>query len=413
MHFLYNLSIKAYALAIKLISLSNPKAKRFTDGRKDWLKELPQKISGLNNIIWFHAASLGELEQGLPIIKEAQQSLKKHSFLITFFSSSGYDNFKDPSLADAIAYLPIDTPPNARRFIDIVKPELAFFIKYEIWPNYFLELKKRSIPLIVAPAVFRANQVYFRGPAKTFFKQVLQCVSCFLVQNEASADLLRQSGIQQLKVCGDTRFDRIKEIADTPFDDSLIEEFIKNSFTIIAGSTWPADEKLLKDVIGSLIHVKWILAPHQVDESHIQKILQLIGEDICLRYSKGPSLNKNARVLIIEKIGILSRLYRYGKIAYVGGGFTNGVHSTVEPVGYGLPVLFGPSHSAFVEPSEMMKREIGFVVNKPEEMLQKIKSFLDNRAYLKDVSAKAKEYAISKVGCVEIILTAIKQLVKF
>ncbi len=412
MHFFYNISVGLYAFAVKLASIKNSKAKKFVAGRRHWQKHLAEKTENSSRIIWFHAASLGEMEQGLPIIREARQSFKEHSFLITFFSPSGYEHFKEESLIDAVAYLPIDTPSNATAFLDIVKPELAFFIKYEIWPNYFLKLKKRNIPLIVAPAIFRPDHIYFRKPANAFFKKVLQSVSRFLVQNEASAVLLQKNDIEQVEVCGDTRFDRVLEIVNAPFEDEYITNFTAGSFTIVAGSTWPPDDKLLGEVIRGLPGVKWILAPHHVEENNIEKTIGLIGNEYCIRYSQKPVPGNNSRVLIIDNIGMLSRLYRFGQLAYIGGGFSGNVHSTVEPVGYGLPVIFGPEHSSFIEPGEMLQQGIGFEVREAEELLTKIQTFLDQPDHLQSVSAKAKGYANSKTGSVKTIINTIKRLLE-
>lgn len=410
MRLVYNLTIKLYGFAIKAISPFNRKAKKWVVGRKNVFDRLESNISQTERLVWVHAASLGELEQGLPVIQKVRAQFPEYKILLTFFSPSGYENFKEHDLVDLVSYLPLDTPSNAQKFLSITKPQLAYFIKYEIWPNYIQELHRQNIPLVLAPAIFTTEHIYFKKPYRDFFLPLLRSINSILVQDETSRVLLNKHTIKQVKVSGDTRFERVQQIVKAPFEDELIDTFCKESFTIVAGSTWPSDEKKLVGSINKFTTLKWVIAPHEIDTKHIKDIIGLFGASKCHLYSQGLPLDAQKNILIIDNIGMLSKVYRCGNLAYVGGGFTDGIHSTVEPICYGLPLLFGPDHKAFIEPSEIIEHKIGFEVNSADDIASNIQKFIDDPTYLKETTKAALAYAESKSGASQVIMDEITRL---
>ncbi len=408
---LYNLGIRSYGASIKIAQYFNEKAKSWVSGRKNLFKKLEQVFSKGDQLLWFHAASLGEAEQGVPIMQQLKKEFPQKKILLTFFSPSGMEHFKNNGLADYIFYLPLDTKANAKKFLNAVNPELAFFIKYEIWPNFFKQIQKRNIPLIIAPAIFRRDQFYFKSPHKSFFLPILKEVNRILVQDETSKEVLLENGITNTDVCGDSRFDRVKQNVAAPFENEILEQFSKNQKVLIGGSTWTPGENILKEMLDQNPELKMIIAPHDIKPENIQRILKLFGSQ-AFAYSKPPSNFENYRVCIIDNIGLLSRLYRFGQMAYIGGAFGKGIHNSLEAAAYGLPLFFGPNHSSFIEPAEMIAEGFAFEIKDAADLQQFLKPLLENENQLKKLQSKALEYVDRKAGAVEMIVEEVKALLK-
>ena len=348
MYLFYNISILLYNLGIRIASLFNSKAKLWIKGRKNIFQKLQLATQGHANIVWFHCASLGEFEQGRPIIKGYKKKYPTHKILLTFFSPSGYDIRKNDKIADWVFYLPADTKTNAKRFIYIVKPIKVLFVKYEFWFNYIRECKKYNIPFYFVSSIFRKEQIFFKNK---WFARQLKHVTRFFVQDKASNELLKDIGINNSTISGDSRFDSVKEIKKNQKSFPLIEVFSENKTTIICGSTWPKDEELIIKVIKENQQFNYIIAPHQLNN-----ISQLQKRTNGLLFSEANNQNlHNSNVLIIDSIGLLSSIYNYGEIAYIGGGFGSGIHNVLEAITFGLPVIFGPNYQKFNEANELIK----------------------------------------------------------
>ena len=344
MRIIYGLFIQIYAMLIRVASNFNPKAKSWIDGRKDWRKSLNAQVKHPGEYYWFHCASLGEFEQGRPLMEELKSKNPQAKIALTFFSPSGYEIRKDYELADVIAYLPLDSKSNARDFLSILQPKLAIFVKYEIWPEFFFGIRDKKIPLVMVSAIFRAKQRFFK-PWGAWFRKALNCPDYFFVQDEKSKELLHSIGIDNAKVSGDTRFDRVMKIAENSKPIPLIENFIDGRKAIVLGSSWPSEE----DICVNLSHFLdesycFIIAPHEIDDDHVNAILKKMGDSVIL-YSRAQSGElKSARTLVIDNMGLLSRIYRYAYFGIIGGGFGKGIHNTVEAAVYGVPLAFGPKH---------------------------------------------------------------------
>lgn len=404
MRTLYNISILVYQLIIKAASLFNSKAKLWLEGRKDIFKKLDAKISDAssgNPVVWFHCASLGEFEQGRPLIEKYKQLHPGTKILLTFFSPSGYEIRKNYPGADFIFYLSADTPSNARRFIEIVKPEAVYFVKYEFWFNYLHELKKKNVPVYLVSGIFRQEQHFFKFYGGWFRKQ-LGSFSHFYLQNEHSVALLNSIGYKNTTLTGDTRFDRVWEIAKNARAFPLVEKFKGNDAVLIAGSTWREDEKIISAVMPE--GFKLIIAPHETDEKHIEEICRQFSGFSTLRYSKADERNiSSAQVLIIDNIGMLSSLYRYAEIAFIGGGFGKGIHNILEAATFGLPVIFGPNYEKFSEAKELIKLGGAFSIADKNEF-EKIILLLKDQQVLKTASHISRYYVESRTGATGKIL---------
>lgn len=358
MNQIYNLIVIIAAQLLKIIALFSPKMKLFVDGRKLVFQTLADKIQSSDKTIWFHAASLGEYEQGLPVIEAIKQQFPNHKIVVTFFSPSGYEVRKNNTVADVTVYLPLDTISNAKQFIDLVHPEMAFFIKYEYWPNYLNELKKQQIKTYLISGILRENQAFFKWYGG-FYRNALKTFDYFFVQNESSKKLLQSIGFNNVKVSGDTRFDRVVSILERDNSLDFIEQFKDNKTTIVIGSSWPKDESLLANYINqSSDDVKFIIAPHNIKSEQIQELKNAIFKKTIL-FSEKDNVNlSNSNVFIIDTIGILTKIYSYADIAYVGGGFGNpGVHNILEPATFGVPVVIGPNYSHFAEATALVNME--------------------------------------------------------
>lgn len=358
MHFIYNIITLFAAQLLKLVALFSPKMKLFVDGRKTVFQTLTDKIQTSDKTIWFHAASLGEYEQGLPVIEAIKQQFPSHKIIVSFFSPSGYEVRKNNIVADVTVYLPLDTISNAKEFIELVHPEMAFFIKYEYWPNYLNELKKQQIKTYLISGILRENQAFFKWYGG-FYRNALKTFEFFFVQNESSKKLLQSIGFHNVKVSGDTRFDRVVSILERDNALDFIEQFKDNKTTIVIGSSWPKDESLLVNYINqSSDDVKFIIAPHNIKSEQIQELKNAITKKTIL-FSEKDNVNlSDSNVFIIDTIGILTKIYSYADIAFVGGGFGNpGVHNILEPATFGVPVVIGPNYSHFTEATALVNME--------------------------------------------------------
>ena len=358
MLFLYNIITLLANQLLKLVALFSPKMKLFMDGRKSVFQTLADKIKPSDKTIWFHAASLGEYEQGLPVIEAIKQQFPSHKIVVTFFSPSGYEVRKNNTVADVTVYLPLDTISNAKQFISLVHPEMAFFIKYEYWPNYLNELKKQQIKTYLISGILRENQAFFKWYGG-FYRNALKTFDYFFVQNESSKTLLQSIGFNNVKVSGDTRFDRVVSILERDNSLDFIEQFKDNKTTIVIGSSWPKDESLLVNYINqSSDDVKFIIAPHNIKSEQIQELKNAVSKKTILYSEKNNVDLSNSNVFIIDTIGILTKIYSYADIAYVGGGFGNpGVHNILEPATFGVPVVIGPNYSHFAEATALVNME--------------------------------------------------------
>lgn len=379
---LYNISIHFYVIGIYIYSFFNLKAKQWLKGRKNIFSSLEKVINNHKNIVWFHCASLGEFEQGKSIIEMYKKKYSKHKILLTFFSPSGFEIRKATPLADFVFYLPSDTKANASKFISIVKPIKVVFVKYEFWFHYMAELKNQNIPFYSVSSIFRKNQIFFK--CKWAAKQ-LKNVSHFFVQDNTSADLLKSIGFTNITISGDSRFDSVNDKTNSRKNLPLIREFAKSKPTIICGSTWPKDEILLTQYIKDYPEKNYIIAPHE-----LQYISALQKQTNGLLYSEANKKNiYTSNVLIIDSIGILANIYQYGKLAYIGGGFGNGIHNILEAVTFGLPVIFGTRYNKVREAKELIRKQGAISISNYKELDSAIKFFnqFDNNiatSYIKD-----------------------------
>ena len=384
MLFIYNLIVVFADFILKIAALFNPKIKLFVDGRKSVYKVLSNKIKAYDKTIWFHAASLGEYEQGLPVMERMKSRFPNHLIVLTFFSPSGYEVRKNNTIADVTVYLPLDTQSNVDKFMEIVRPDMAFFIKYEYWPNYLNALKNRETPTYLISGIFREDQLFFKWYGG-FYRNALNAFEHFFVQNSKSKDLLLKLEKSNVTVSGDTRFDRVASILNRDNSLEFIEEFKNNSLTIVVGSSWPKDESLLVSYINSVENVKFIIAPHNIKTEQIQALKNSISKKTILFSevdftSSNPINLANFDVFIIDTIGILTKIYSYADIAYVGGGFGNpGVHNILEPATFGVPIVIGPNYSHFPEATALVNMEGCISISTQEELNEAFDNLIQNQ----------------------------------
>jgi 3-deoxy-D-manno-octulosonic-acid transferase len=382
MFFLYNFIVYLAGFLLKIVALFSPKIKLFVNGRKDVFDILSQKIKTNDKTVWFHAASLGEYEQGLPVIEKIKEKYPTHKIIITFFSPSGYEVRKNNTLADATVYLPLDTKYNVQKFLHLVHPDLVFFIKYEYWPNFLNELKKQNIKTYLISGVFRENQSFFKWYGG-FYRKALKAFGYFFVQNESSKILLQKIGFNNVKVSGDTRFDRVVSILERDNSVYSIESFKNNTTTIVIGSSWPKDEELLINYINNSKNVKFIIAPHNIKVDQISNLKnQITKETILFSDIKTRLINdlSQSDVFIIDTIGILTKIYSYADIAYVGGGFGNpGVHNILEPATFGVPIVIGSNYSHFAEANALVNSGGCISISNQKELNEALDLLLQNQ----------------------------------
>lgn len=392
---------------LNLAALFSPKMKLFTQGRKTVFETLSQKLQPGDRTIWFHAASLGEYEQGLPVMEKMRMQYPHHKFVLTFFSPSGYEIRKNTKAADVVVYLPLDTKANAKRFVQMVKPEMAFFIKYEFWPNYLNELKKHSTTTYLISGIFRKNQAFFKWYGG-FYRQALKTFQHFFVQNENSKSLLREIGFTNVTISGDTRFDRVSEVLERDNHLPFIEEFIDAKTTVVYGSSWPKDEAMFIDFINTGEGVKHIIAPHTIEADHITDIKNSINKKTILFSEKEGKNLAEYDVFIINTIGILGKIYSYADMAYVGGGFgTSGLHNILEPAAFSVPIVIGPNHHKFPEAAAMIQMGGCMSVSNKAELEDALTALVTDDTYRLEKGHKAGTFVKMNRGAVNIILNKI------
>ena len=405
---LYSIAIAFYAVAIRVVALFNEKAKLFVTGRKSWEQQLKVKIDTASKYIWFHCASLGEFEQGRPVIEAVKEQFPAYKIVLTFFSPSGYEIRKNYALADVISYLPLDTKRNARTFINLVNPEKVFFVKYEYWYNYINELHTRKIPLYLISAIFRNEQPFFsKTPWGKWYLKMLFKVEHLFVQTRASGELLESVGIKNYTVSGDTRFDRVAAIAAGAKEIPTIEKFKGSSLLVVAGSTWKPDEELLISFINQSSGIKYIIAPHEVSAANVSRIKQAITKPV-IEYSKVlESEIASYDVIIIDSIGLLSSLYRYGNVAYIGGGFGVGIHNTLEAATFGLPVVFGPNYKKFKEAVDLIDEGGAFKIYCQTSVNKVLHKLTEDETHRRKAAEISKDYVAKNVGSTGVIINKV------
>lgn len=399
----YSLGICLYSVALLLASPFNSKARLLVRGRRNVWRDLGHYVNS-SRCVWIHAASLGEFEQGRPLIEAIREKYPDRRIVLTFFSPSGFEIRKNYPLADLVCYLPADTFFNARRFIRLINPEMAFFVKYEFWHFFLKELKRKNIPVYGVSVIFRKDQPFFK-PWGFWFRRMLNCYNHFYVQDDLSANLLKQIGHNNYTVAGDTRFDRVAKIAASSPNDPLVERFSSNSRVIVAGSTWEPDDAILVDYINnSPDDVRLIIVPHEIGQEHINQIVERLKVPYFL-YTNNPVDAASCKVMIVNTIGLLSAIYKYGQIAYIGGGFGKGIHNTLEAATYGMPVIWGPNYRKFNEAHQLVERGAGFVVSNQAELSNTIDKLLTDDSKRLSAGVAAKEYVKSMCGATERIIT--------
>lgn len=368
MQALYTLLIWLYGRIVRLLALfGHNQAIHWAQGRREW-REKVKSLPADRRIVWFHTASAGEFEQGRPIIELHKLQHPNDFILLTFFSPSGYLLRHNYAGADLVCYLPEDLPCEVAAWHQLVKPAMAVFVKYEFWPNHFEALHRNHVPLLLVSATFRASQPFFRWPTRHFWGKMLSCVAHFYVQDEASAHLLCSLGYHNTTVCGDTRTDRVMAISQQAFIDPIMEAFTRNQNVLVAGSTWPADERLLAQWLLQNPNDRLLLAPHTVNGTRTAELLNLFETKAVAYTSTSPADAAQSRVLILNTMGMLGKVYRYGKAAYIGGGFGNGIHNTLEAAVYGIPVFFGPKNQKFIEAQALKTEGIGFEISDAQDL---------------------------------------------
>lgn len=406
MLFLYNLVVSIAGFFLKIVALFSPKIKLFVEGRKNVFTILEEKIKPTDKTIWFHSASLGEYEQGLPVIEKIKEKHPAHKIIVTFFSPSGYEVRKNNNVADITIYLPLDTKSNAKKFLRLAHPEFAFFIKYEFWLNYLKELEHNKIPTYLISGIFRDNQMFFKWYGG-FYRKALTSFTYFFVQNEKSKEKIEALGFKNVIVSGDTRFDRVAAILERDNTVDFIEQFKNNAPTIIIGSSWPKDETLLADYINQASEdVKFIIAPHNIKQDQLSDLKSQINKPTVLFSEKDNSKNfSDYNVFIIDTIGLLTKIYSYGTIAYVGGGFGNpGIHNILEPATFGIPIVIGPNYSNFAEAVELVKIGGCTLISNTLELKQIFDRLLLDQEYREEKSQICKSYIQDNKGATESIM---------
>ncbi len=410
MLFIYSLIVQIANFSLKIIALFSPKIKLFVDGRKPVFEILTSKINPHDKTIWFHAASLGEYEQGLPVIEKIKEKYPNHKIVITFFSPSGYEVRKNNAVADITQYLPLDTQKNAQAFLKLVHPEIAFFIKYEYWPNYLNELRKLETPTYLISGIFRENQMFFKWYGG-FYRKTLETFTYFFVQNESSKKLLLRIGKTNVAVSGDTRFDRVTTILEKDNSLDFIETFQNDTLTIVVGSSWPKDESLLVNYINQTSEkVKFIIAPHNIKSEQILELKKSISKKVVLFSEKETKNLADFDVFIIDTIGILTKIYSYADIAYVGGGFGNpGVHNILEPATFGVPIVIGPNFNHFAEATALVNMEGCISIANKNELTDAFSNLIRNDDIRHEKGHICQTFVQMNKGATAIILKQISK----
>lgn len=403
------LAVRGYGLLVRLASLFNNKAAAWVKGRKDWERKLEEGLGEVRQpVIWFHCASTGEFEQGQPILKALKTTYPSHLVVLTFFSPSGYEARKNEPLANIVTYLPEDTHRNARRFLDIVKPQMAFFVKYEFWYCYGLELKRRSIPFFCVSAIFRPGQLFF-SIYGGFFRRILTRYTHLFVQDRESLELLYRHAVVSVTVSGDTRFERVVENSGREASMPFIESFCRDKNVLVAGSTWPEDDVLLASLMERVPGLRLVLVPHELSADGLKRLARRFTDPPVFYSDLTEPPPPDCRVLIIDKMGILSLLYRYGRYAYVGGGFGKGIHNILEPAVYGSPVFFGPHFKKFREAVQLVGKGGAFPLRSAGEMAEKISALDQDISHYTRIRETNRSYISGNTGATRLIMNYLMQ----
>jgi len=412
MRYLYSLFIFLYDIALHVVSPFNPKVKQMLKGRKLAFVTLREKIVPHDKVLWFHLASLGEFEQGRPLIAKCKVQYPKYKILLTFFSPSGYQIRKNYPLADCVIYLPSDSRANARQFMRLAHPQMAFFVKYEFWYNFIIEAKACGAKIFQVSLIFRQSQYFFK-PYGRWFANKLRLFDYFFVQNQETQQLLASIGIKNATISGDTRFDRVTDIVKGVKSFDIVKQFCDNKAVVLMGSSWPKDEELMLQVMGKTQQsFKLIIVPHETEPSHIKQIQQLFPS--CVLYTDlqaKKELNPIAYdILVINCVGILSSLYQYATIAYIGGGFGVGIHNTLEAATFGKPIVFGTNYQKFQEAVDLLKQQGAFSVKDSNELFSTLDMLMCDKEKYNIASQTCANYVSSKAGAVNKILSIIEAL---
>ena len=410
MRLLYTIGIWFFGIGIRMAALFNEKARLWVRGRKDLFSKLEQTFAGKQSPVWVHCASLGEYEQAKPLIEKIKQEQPETKILTTFFSPSGYAQAIKKPLADYNFYLPLDLPRNARKFLDIVQPTAAIFVKYEFWCNFMRQLHKNGIPFYYISAIFRENQHFFKPFGRWFAKQ-LQQATHFFVQTEKSKELLESVGIKQVTVCGDTRFDRVSTIAAKVQPYPFMETFRQNKKVIVAGSTWGPDEELLAQLLQAFPEYKLVVAPHEITRKEEVKNTFSAYRTTLYSSMKEEQLT-DSQVLVVDTIGILSRLYQYSTLSYIGGAFKTGLHNILEAAVYGKPIFFGPHYDHFNEAVNLVEQKGAFSISSAEEMKEIMTKFEQNPEYYTQTCDICQHYVAQNAGAANLIYNQIEKSIR-
>ena len=413
MHSLYNFSTFIASKLILLSPIFSPKMSLFVKGRRSVIDTIKSTLKKGDKTIWFHCASLGEYEQGVPVIKKIKEEFPDHKIIVSFFSPSGFEVKKNDKLADCTVYLPLDTPKNAKNFIDLLQPSVAIFIKYEFWPNYLFELKKKSIPTILVSGLFRKDQVFFKFYGG-FMRRTLNSFSHFFVQDQLSKNLLEQLKISQVSVSGDTRFDRVSDQLSMNNKLDFIALFKQDLFCLVCGSTWPKDESILINYINNFSNnTKFIIAPHEVNNLRIESLKKKLKVKTVL-YSEREKYNiSDYQVLIIDTVGLLTKVYSYADVAYIGGGIgmgANGLHNILEAATFGVPIIIGKNYTNFPEAKKLKKLNGLFSVASPQEFIDIFNQLKTDAPFCEKTGLISKNFIFNNRGATDIILNYLQQL---
>ncbi|MBA4745784.1 MAG: 3-deoxy-D-manno-octulosonic acid transferase [Muricauda sp.] len=410
LRFLYNILINIAWLGLKVIALFNAKIKLFVQGRQKTFPLLEEQLPPNSKTVWMHVASLGEFEQGLPILERLRSKYPDHKLVLSFFSPSGYEVKKNTSIADVVVYLPMDRNSKVQHFLDLVDPELAIFVKYEVWPNYLYHLKKRNIPTILVSAIFSSRQIYFK-PYGGFMRKSLGKFDHYFVQDENSKKLLESIRFTNISISGDTRLDRVSEILERNNQLEFMDRFKNNQFCLVAGSTWPEDEEILINHINnSKEKVKFVIAPHEIKPAHIEKITSALQKRTVLYSTMGNQNLKEFDVLVVDTIGLLTKIYSYANIAYVGGGFATGLHNTMEPAVFGIPIIIGPQFEGFKEAEDLVNEGGILPISSKDSFDNLVGDLLNNPVSIKNIGAINSNYINSNRGAADLIMKHISKI---
>ena len=406
---MYNVGISIYSFLLRMIAPFHKKAGLMIQGHKDTFETLQKQIEPNSKYVWFHVASLGEYEQAQPMIEIIKAEKPSYKIILSFFSPSGYEVQKNNAIVDIVCYLPFDKKKNVKLFLDLANPNIAIFVKYEFWYNFIHGLYLRGIPVYLISAVFRPNQMFFK-PWGNVFKKILKYYTQIFVQDNESRRLIQKQGLNNVTVMGDTRMDRVINIKENALDLPIVEKFAtrkNNQSVLVAGSSWPEDETLLINHFNKHAYIKLIIAPHLINEAHLKQIEGKLKRS-SVRYSEATDDNiLNFDCLIIDNFGLLSSIYRYGEIAYIGGGFGAGIHNLPEAAVHGIPVIFGPNYKKFLEARELLNNGGGFTINDETDLNRILKNFITSPEDLEIAGEKAAEYIYMSAGATQKIINKI------